>query len=42
MFLMCIYSPLAQIFVTIGALESINHNGKLSPADMFKDSTREV
>lgn len=35
-------SPIAQIFLTIGALESINHNGKLSMNDMHEDSTREV
>lgn len=35
-------SPIAQIFLTIGALESINHNGKLGMTDMHKDSDREV
>jgi len=30
-------SPIAQIFITIGALESINHNGKLGQYDMHKD-----
>lgn len=33
-------SPIAQIVITIGALESINHNGKMSMVDMFKDSNR--
>jgi hypothetical protein len=36
------FSPIAQIFIGIGALESINHNGKLSMEDMHKDSTREL
>ena len=31
-----------QIFVGIGAMESINHEGKLGMMDMHKDSTREV
>jgi hypothetical protein len=35
-------SPIAQIFVAIGALESINHGGKLGMTDMHKDTTREV
>ena len=35
-------SPLAQIFLTIGALESINHKGKLGMMDMHADSDREV
>jgi light-harvesting complex I chlorophyll a/b binding protein 1/light-harvesting complex I chlorophyll a/b binding protein 4 len=30
-------SPLFQIFLTIGALESINHNGKLGMMDMHSD-----
>lgn len=34
-------SPIGQIFLFIGALESINHNGKLGMTDMHKDSTRE-
>lgn len=36
------YFPVIQIFITIGALESINHEGKLGMTDMHKDSTREV
>jgi len=35
-------SPLLQIIVGVGALESINHNGKLGMTDMFVDSDREV
>ena len=35
-------SPIAQIFITIGALESINHNGKMGMTDMHKDTDREV
>ena len=31
-----------QIFAGIGALESINHNGKLSINDMHKDPATEV
>ena len=31
-----------KIFIGIGALESINHNGKLGMANMHKDSDREV
>eukprot|EP01035_Chromulina_nebulosa_P019978 gene19978-25947_t len=34
-------SPILQIFAGIGALESINHNGKLSILDMFEGSDRE-
>jgi len=35
-------SPIAQIFLTIGALESINHNGKLGMTDMHSDPATEV
>lgn len=35
-------NPIGQIFIGIGALESINHGGKLGMMDMHKDSTREV
>ena len=31
-----------QIILGIGAMESINHNGKMSMNDMHKDSTKEV
>ena len=34
--------PLVQIFLAIGALESINHNGKMGMMDMHVDSDREV
>ena len=33
-------SPIIQIFTGIGALESLNHNGKLSMLNMFEDSDR--
>ena len=33
---------LRKIFITIGALESINHNGKLGMTDMHAGSDREV
>ena len=35
-------SPIWQIIIGIGALESINHNGKMGMSDMHKDSDREV
>ena len=34
-------SPLLQIILGVGFLESINHGGKMSVADMFEDSDRE-
>jgi light-harvesting complex I chlorophyll a/b binding protein 4 len=34
-------SPIFQIFAFIGALESLNHNGKLSMIDMFEGTDRE-
>ena len=34
-------SPLIQIFVGIGALESINHKGKLGMSDMFEVSVKQ-
>lgn len=42
MFVNIIYPCFSKIFITIGALESINHNGKLGMTDMHKDSDREV
>lgn len=41
-FLASVTQRTLQIFIFIGALESINHEGKLSISDMHKDSTREV
>jgi hypothetical protein len=35
-------SPLLQIFLTIGALESINHKGKLGMTDMHTDPNTEI
>lgn len=35
-------SPLLQIFLGIGALESINHSGKMGMTNMHQDSEREV
>jgi hypothetical protein len=35
-------NPISQIILGIGALESINHGGKMGMTDMHKDSDREV
>jgi hypothetical protein len=35
-------SPILQIVLTIGALESINHNGKMGMDNMHADNGREV
>lgn len=35
-------SPHTKIFLGVGVLEWINHDGKMTMEDMHKDSTREV